>query len=385
VTLQLRYRRCWETLLFLVLLLGLVVLNPLVGCMPTPLYPTPLYPTPAPTTPLLTVTTTRNEPELLRLFIIYSGDISPVWASQVRTGIIEALVGDSGYRIGETLLLADYQLPVDIGTLVAPGKTAISEAIALSQDFAPTVVVTVGNQATRQIVQAYPDPNQPIAFCSFSGNVLASGLSRANVTGVLELPYPIQTARLAASLVPDSSRSVVTNRFMVLGDVSSTDAVSTETIFNTLLKDPPYPALPIWRQTDDWDEWQAFVAESSSVDFVILGKYDHVRDASGNLVSPDEVLRWTLLNSTVPVFGMWHSTVTSGAVAGLVLSGGEQGKAVANLALKIAGGADPAVLLPQRPERNVLALNLAAARHWELLPSFELLVTASFGGTFPEQ
>jgi len=356
-------------MLFAVLLLGMVVLNPLVGCMPTP----------TPTTPLLTVVATGSEPDLLRLFIIYSGDISSVWASQVRTGIIETLVGDGGYRIGENLLLADYQLPADVGTLVSPGKTAISEAIALSQDFAPTVVVTVGNQATRQIIQAYPDPNQPIAFCSFSGNVLASGLSRANVTGVLELPYPIQTARLAANLVPGSSK------FMVLGDVTSTDAVSTETIFNTLLKDPPYPALPIWRQTDAWDEWQAFVAESSSVDFVILGKYDHVRDASGNLVAPDEVLRWTLLNSTAPVFGLWHNTVTSGAVAGLVLSGGEQGKAVANLVREIAGGADPAVLLPQRPERNVLALNLAAARHWELLPSFELLVTASFGGTFPEQ
>jgi ABC-type uncharacterized transport system substrate-binding protein len=335
---------------------------------------------PSPATPLATVTATKDEPDLLRLFIIYGGDISAVWASQVRTGIIETLVSSGGYRINETLFLEEYQLPADIGTLVAPGKTAISEAIALSQEFSPTVVVPVGNQATRQIVQAYPDPNQPIVFCSFSGSVLASGLSRANVTGVLELPYPIQTARLAANLVPNSSK------FMVLGDVSSSDAVSTEVIFDTLLKDPPYPALPIWRQTNDWDEWQAFVAESDTVDFVILGKYDFVRQsASGNLIPPDEVLRWTLQNSTAPVFGMWQETVTAGAVAGLVLSGGEQGKAAASLLLEIAGGADPAVLLPARPDRNILALNLSAASHWGVLPSFELLVTASSGGTFPEQ
>ncbi len=364
MVLRLEYRKCLTATLLVVLLLVV-----LVGCMPTP----------SPATPLATVTATKDEPDLLRLFIIYGGDISAVRASQVRTGIIETLVSSGGYRINETLFLEEYQLPADIGTLVAQGKTAISEAIALSQEFSPTVVVPVGNQATRQIVQAYPDPNQPIVFCSFSGSVLASGLSRANVTGVLELPYPIQTARLAANLVPNSSK------FMVLGDVSSSDAVSTEVIFDTLLKDPPYPALPIWRQTNDWDEWQAFVAESDTVDFVILGKYDFVRDASGNLISPDEVLRWTLQNSTAPVFGMWQETVTAGAVAGLVLSGGEQGKAVAGLLLKIAGGADPAVLLPGRPERNILALNLAAARHWGVLPSFELLVTASSGGTFPEQ
>lgn len=375
MVLRLGYRKCWTATLLVVLLLAV-----LVGCMPISLHP------PSPVTPLVTVTATRDEPDLLRLFIIYGGDISAVWASQVRTGIIETLVSSGGYRINETLFLEEYHLPADLGTLVAPGKTAISEAIALSQEFSPTVVIPVGNQATRQIVQAYPDPNQPIVFCSFSGSVLASGLSRANVTGVLELPYPVQTARLAANLVSNSSKSVVHNRFMVLGDVSSSDAVSTEVIFDTLLKDPPYPALPIWRQTDDWDEWQAFVAESDTVDFVILGKYDLVRQsASGNLIPPDEVLRWTLQNSTAPVFGMWQETVTAGAVAGLVLSGGEQGKAVANLLLEIASGTDPAVLLPGRPERNILALNLMAARHWGVLPSFELLVTASSGGTFPEQ
>ncbi|MBN1922678.1 MAG: hypothetical protein JW892_15620 [Anaerolineae bacterium] len=366
-----KWRKCWTAALLIVLLLAV-----LGGCLPTPVMPPGTQV--APSAVLSDPAAPETGLETLRLFMIYGGDVSSVWALQVRTGILETLVGSGGYRIGETLFLEEYQLPADIGTLVAPDRTAISEAIALSQAFSPTVVITVGNQATRQIVQTYPDPNQRIVFCSFSGNVLASGLSRANVAGVLELPYPIQTARLAVNMVPNSTK------FMVLGDVSSTDAMSTEVIFDTLLKDPPYPALPIWRQTDDWDEWQAFVAESDTVDFVILGKADHVRDASGNLIPPEEVLRWTLLNSTAPVFGMWQDIVTAGAVAGLVLSGGEQGKAVANLLLKIARGTDPAVLLPARPERNILALNLAAARHWGVLPSFDLLVTASSGGTFPE-
>ncbi len=341
----------------------------LTGCAPTP----------TPSRQPLTVASTTRAPAALRLFIVYGGDVSAVWAGQVRVGIIEALVSEGNYQIGETLLLGEYQLPVDVGTIVMPGKTAIAAALAASQEFSPDIVVTVGTQATRLVIQAYPDPDQRIVFCSFSGNFLASGLDRPNVTGVLELPYPVQTARLAATLVPGSTR------FMVLGDVSSTDAVATETIFETLLKDPPYPALPVWRQTDDWDEWQSFVLETDTVDFVLLGKYNHVHDASGNLVSPSEVLRFTLLRSTAPVFGMWQETIINGAVAGLVLSGEEQGKTVARLVLSVVGGTDPAVLLPQRPDRNVLAINLAAARHWELSPPFELLVTASFGGTFPEQ
>lgn len=316
--------------------------------------------------------------DVLRLFIIYGGDVSAVWSGQIRTGLIEGLVSAGDYRVGETLLLAEYKLPADVGELVAPGRTAVAEAIARSQEFAPDVLITVGTQATQQVVAAYPDPSQPIVFCAFHGNVLRSGLHRANVTGVLESPYPLQTARLALNLVPGATR------FMVLGDVASTGNVATEVIFEALLKDPPYPALPVWRQTDNWVEWQSFITETDTVDFVILGKHDHVRDSAGTLVPAADVLRWTLTHSAAPVFGLWQQTVTSGAVGGLVLTGQEQGDATAELVLKIAHGGDPAVLLPQRPERNILAINLAAVRHWELSPPFEFLVTASFGGTFPE-
>ncbi|HRT32279.1 MAG TPA: ABC transporter substrate binding protein [Anaerolineae bacterium] len=346
-------------------------------CLSLALLASACAPTPAPTAPLAPVAVTPAPSASLRLFLIYGGDVSETWGGQVRIGLVETLVREGQYQLGETLMLGEYRLPLDVGTLVAPGKTAIADAIAQSQAFAPDILITVGNQATRQVVSAYPDPHQRIVFCSFSGDVIASGLNRPNVTGVLELPYPIQTGRLAVSMLENPAK------FMVLGDVSSTDNVATEVIFEALLKDPPHPATPIWRQTDDWEEWQAFVQEAATLDFVILGKYDHVHDAAGALVPPDEVLRWTLLNSEAPVFGLWQETVTRGAVGGLVLSGEEQGKSAARLALRIVGGTDPAALLPQRPERNILTLNLAAARHWGLLAPFELLVTASVGGTFP--
>lgn len=359
-----RHRRRWFWRLA-----GVLALTLLAACVPSSGLPTPLQPaTPMP-----------QSAGPLRLFIVSGEDVSEIWAGQIRTGIVETLAREGDYRIGETLTLGEYRLQLDAGTADSGAEysASVAEVIALIQDFDADVVITVGSQATVQVILAYPDPEQRFVFCGFSGNVLSSGLSRPNVTGVLEIPYPVQTARLAVHLVPDSLK------FMVLGDRSSTDAVATESIFDTLLKDPPYPAQPTLRQTDDWAEWQAFVTEAGAMDFVILGKYDHVRDASGMLIPQTEVLRWTLLHSEAPVFGLWRDTVSGGAVGGLVLSGEEQGVAAAQLALQIVRGIDPALLLPVRPGRNTLAINLAAANHWQLLASFELLVTASFGGVFP--
>lgn len=339
-------------------LMGILLLFSLTACMAAAPTRAPL---PQPATP-------PRQPEMpLRLFIVYSADLSEIWAGQIRTGIIETLARDGNYRIGETLLLSEYRLPPD-------AAAAVTAAI---RDFAADVVITVGNQAAWQVILDYPDPEQRFVFCSFSGNVLSSALNRPGVTGVMEIPYPVQTARLAANLIPNS------RQFMVLGDRTSEGALATKALFDTVLVDPPYPTLPVLRQTDDWEEWQAFVAETDAMDFLILGKYAHIRDASGALIPPAEVLRWTLLHSAAPVFGLWQDTVTNGAVGGLVLSGEAQGVSAAQLVLKIVDGTDPAVLVPVRAGRNMLALNLAAAERWQVQPSFELLVTASLGGIFP--
>lgn len=345
-------------------LVGVLLLFSLTACLAPP----PLAPLPQPATP------PRQPETTLRLFIVYSADLSEIWVGQIRTGIIETLARDGNYRIGETLLLSEYRLPPDAIAEEAVTAAAVTAAI---RDFAPDVVVTVGNQAAWQVIPDYPDPEQRFVFCSFSGNVLSSALNRPGVTGVLEIPYPIQTARLAANLIPDSQQ------FMVLGDRASVGALGTKAIFDSVLVDPPYPTLPVLRQTDDWEEWQAFVAEAGAMDFIILGKYAHIRDASGAPIPPAEVLRWTLLNSAAPVFGLWQDTVVNGAVGGLVLSGEAQGISAAQIVLQIVDGTDPAVLAPVRAGRNILALNLAAAEHWQVQPSFELLVTASLGGIFP--
>lgn len=327
--------------------------------------------TPTPFSPSLSAPPAPRAP--LRLFIFYSADLSEIWAAQIRTGIIEMLVQEGHYSLGETLWLGEHRLASQGETM----EPAITQALAAAEAFAPDAVITVGNQATEHVLPAYPAPRPHFVFCGVTTETLAEVRDLSGLVGVLERPYPVQTARLATTLVPRA------RQFMVLGDYSSEGAVATRAIFEKVFFDPPYPAIPVLRHTDKWEEWQAYVAEASAMDFVLLGKYTHVRDAAGMPVPPQEVLRWTLLNSRVPVFGLWQDTVVNGAVGGLVLLGEEQGRKAAQLLLQQLGGAKVTDLQLVSPERNMLAINLRAAEHWRLRPSFELLVTASLGGVFP--
>ena len=88
--------------------------------------------------------------------------------------------------------------------------------------------------------------------------------------------------------------------------------------------------------TDDFDDWQAKVLElQSAVDAIGLFTY-HTIKRSGEMesMSPEEVLEWTLENSTLPEFAPLDLVVEGGALCGVALSGQEQGATAAEIAIR---------------------------------------------------
>ena len=76
-------------------------------------------------------------------------------------------------------------------------------------------------------------------------------------------------------------------------------------------------------------------------------------DKEGEIsLPPEDVLNWTLRNSKLPEFAFFDFTVRAGALCGVTLSGYEQGKAAAEIAIEILEGKKPADIPITCPEKG---------------------------------
>ena len=91
-----------------------------------------------------------------------------------------------------------------------------------------------------------------------------------------------------------------------------------------------------------------------------------MKDAEGEVVSTDELMAWMVENVSIPIFSLYNEVVVNGAVGGLVMSEEDQGEAAGQMMVRIAQGAHPSSVSERLSAKNLLAINLAAARRWNL-------------------
>ena len=310
----------------------------------------------------------------LRLFLLDSYSGNDMGSQQMRAGVLETL---SAYGYGETanavgsLTLQELSMGLDAEQDPETVAEITQQAIASVQAFAPDVVLILNNEAALEVIPAYPDPNQAFVFCGFHGNVEAQGLNRPNVTGVLEEPKPLQTLRMAATLVQGA------RHYMILSDRTPSGTDGASSVYREILTSSELDVAGTLRLTNNWQIWQQYVLkEAAKMDFILLLQTNGLRDPEEGMVPSDTALSWTLENSPVPVFSLWLEPVSSGAVGGLTISSYEEGAAAAKMIWRIARGAHPSSVLITPSERNVLAMNLAAAEYWDVQVPFEFLSTA---------
>ncbi len=354
---------------YLVLIVGL--LCPLgVACSGGPAAETPVLPESVTPLPML------SKP--LRLFLVYSYSPAVPQSGEIRQGILETLARQ-GYSFFEnTLELEEFSL--NVTAEIAPEELAslAQEAVQAIQNYDPDVVIVLNDEAARAVVPAYPDSSQPFVFCGLKGTPQDYDLNRPNVTGVLEHPYPLQTARMAMEITQKQ------DSFMVLGDESPMGKTIISAVYRQLISDTTLESRPDLRITSRWEEWQQLVLKGAdTADFILLVGYSGLKDRAENTISDREALQWTLQNAPVPVFGLWAEATREGAVGGLALTQYEQGVTAAEMSLHIAQGASPSSIPATQPARNSLTLNFAAIEHWELRIPLVFLTTARIYRRFP--
>ncbi len=326
----------------------------------------------------------------LRIFWVNSYSEDDIWAQQIQTGLRETLalngyVIDTQHPENGTLIWSAYHLDalnhmnamhrLDEKTLTI----RVNEAVNAIQDFAPDVVVISDDEAV-PVIRAYPDPGLPFVFCGVSGDPHAPELAHPSATGVLERPHAVETVRLAQSFASQSGR------FMILSDGSPAGWAAALEAYRQVVDAKLSPQPPLLRVTSQWETWQqAILTETAGLDFVLLARHQAMWNEMGKQIAPREVFTWTWKNSTVPLFGLWEETVRDGAVGGLTISPYDQGREAARTVLRIFTGKDmPSSIRAYAPERNVLAINTSAVRHWHLPLAVEFPITAQIYRSQPE-
>lgn len=315
--------------------------------------------------------------QTLRVFLLRSYSMEDLASNQMRAGILESLARGGYDRAHSTLELAELALNAE-PSLVQAFTEEAQVAIVEIRKFEPDVVVVLDDEAARTVIPLYPDITLPFVFCGLDGIPSEYGLVRPNVTGVLEHPHPGETVRMAQRFTEQKD-------LLILGDESLPTSTGAAAIAAELAADAELTLRRVATyETNDWEEWQLLVLdEATEMDFMLLLKYQTLENDWGGQISEQSVLKWTLKNSPIPVFGLWLPTVSNGAVGGLTISAYAQGELAGEMVVEIAAGRSLNEIPVARPVNNILAVNAGAADYWDLRIPLEFLIAARIERQFP--
>ncbi len=223
-------------------------------------------------------------------------------------------------------------------------KKVAEDAVNKIGEFKPDLVIVFDDNACELVAMKYAGKTLPFVFCGMNGDPEDYGFPTENITGVIERALIKESIELLNRLVPDVKKAAII-----------TDNSPSSHGFVARIKKAPLPVeIHEAYSTNDFDAWKAKVKElQPEVDAIGLFVYHTIKEKGGEVsLPPDDVLSWTLKNSRLPEFAFFDFTVKGGALCGVTLSGYEQGKAAAEIALTILAGATPVNIPIKYPEKG---------------------------------
>ena len=278
------------------------------------------------------------------------------WQSMAWAGPLDILVvesyhdkyeWDQAYRQGLTEQLGNQftleffemdtkRLPIERHAEMA------QKALARIHALHPALVI-MGDDAAVKYLGPMLDPlGIPGVYLGVNANPRSYNLK--NITGVLERPLLKRSIVFIQTIVPASKK------ILVLFDTDITAKITYQEIFGNK-SSLDIGGLQVDLQLcNTLEEWKNAVTQAltNGYQVTIAGLYQTLKRPNGAVADAEEVIAWTSANTPVPLFALWDFAVgPNKAVGGLVLSGKEQGKAAAVMALQILDGkAKASTMLP---------------------------------------
>ncbi|MCX6012177.1 MAG: hypothetical protein NTV30_01950 [Chloroflexi bacterium] len=277
-----------------------------------------------------------------KVLVIYSYHPEYAWQIEEARGVTEVITG-------KNLNIQNFYMDTKRQTSTEWWNKISVDMVNTVNEFKPDVVIMFDDNACKMVSENFPSSNIPFVFGGMNNNPEVYGFSSTNVTGVIERHHIEETIAILKKLKPG-----VKNLALI------TDDSATSQAFITGLTNKPFNIIYI---TNKYSDWKTKLKElQSSVDAIGLFQYHILKDDSGQNISPEEVLDWTLKNNTLPDFTFFDFIVAGGVLCGVTESGYEQGKAAAEIAVRILNGEKVANIAIQCPQKGITYINEAKAQ-----------------------
>lgn len=215
------------------------------------------------------------------------------------------------------------------------------EARGLIASWKPDLVYTNDDNAQIYVTKYYIDKDIPFVFSGVNAEPEIYGfVGSLNIAGVLETEHSVQTLNLLRQIDPNI------RRIAVITDNTTTFLAVMRRLKEKASSDLSYFDFISWDVLDTYQEYKQKIKEyQSRADAIVhLGVFSF-KDETGNNVSYEEVMEWTVENSNLPNCSFWEDRIVRGNLASVTVSGYEQGKAAGEIAYRIlAEGKSPSDL-----------------------------------------
>ncbi len=293
--------------------------------------------------------------------------------------LIFSYSADYAWVIDETRGVEDVfnGMAVDIEKFYLDTKTNTStewmdkvaqEAVQKIDEYKPDLVIVFDDNACELVAKQYIGKSLPFVFCGMNGEPADYGFPAKNITGVIERHHLEATIELLNQLKPGIKK------LAIISDASSTSVG----FMAGIQEETPSIEVTEYFTTNDFDTWKAKVDElQTSVDAIGIYVYHTLKEKGGETsLPPETVLGWTLANNKLPDFAFSDFTVKDGVLCGVTESGYEQGKAAAQIAVRILNGEKPGDIPIERPEKGIKMVNETRAQELNIVIPADVLDSA---------
>jgi ABC-type uncharacterized transport system substrate-binding protein len=231
---------------------------------------------------------------------------------------------------------------------------AAADAAKVIEQYNPDVVIVFDDNACELVAKKYAGKAIPFVFAGMNREPADYGFPCANVTGVVERHQYKESVELLQRIVPG------VKKILILGDDSPSG--------RAYIAEAKAAAMPVDKcetiTTNDFAAWQAKVKEAqTTADAIGIVVYHTLKGGdAGQSLPAEQVLEWTLKNNKLPDFSVNDFCVRDGMLCGVVLSGHEQGRAAAEMAVQILNGAKPADIPVGRAGTGYAMVNTTRAK-----------------------
>jgi hypothetical protein len=265
-----------------------------------------------------------------RIFILQSYGKDYSWTSDVDSGI-KRVLAKHPYSTVRFHYMDTKNHPED-----AFKKKAGILARSIINEWQPNVVIAVDDDAQEFVGRYFLNhPKINIVYAGINGSIEPYGYDKAdNAAGIVERKQLLAVKDTFMMIAQKNGMDRV--RIFNIGDTSGS-VKSDEKFIKGFEWDPVI--FTGSKLASTFDEWKAAVKDAEDkADFLLLTNYRKLKASknSSELVAPEEVVRWTLENSSIPGIGTNGFNVDDdGYMFAIGVSPFEQGEVAAQIAVDI--------------------------------------------------